>query len=194
MKRLLLTAIATLGISAAYSQVGIGTSTPNNSSQLEVTVDGQSEKRGILIPRVALQNTESMDPIINTGTLPNSLLVFNTATSGTAPFNVSPGYYYWYDTKWYKMANSSDDANTTNVSLTKDNMNLILTDSDGNSVQIALSDLQTITTLVSNGNGKYTYTSENGTVTVIDVPADVVQNFETIIQDASVLNQIRLSL
>src|SRR5690606_1031434 len=36
------------------------------------------------------------------------------------------------------------------------------------------------TTLVNNGDGTYTYTSEDGTVTVVDVPATVVENFENI--------------
>ncbi|MBL7867440.1 MAG: hypothetical protein JNM71_05435, partial [Flavobacterium lindanitolerans] len=194
MKKLLLTAIAILGASAAYSQVGIGTRTPNNSSQLEVTVDGQPEKRGILIPRVALQSTNSMNPIVNTGTLPNSLLVFNTAETGTAPFGVTPGFYYWYENKWIKMISNGDDTNTTNVSLTQNGQDLILTDSDGNNVRIALSDLQKITTLVNNNDGTYTYTNEAGTQVTIDVPADVVSNFNDIITNTSVLNQLITNL
>ncbi|THD30060.1 MAG: hypothetical protein DI588_17280, partial [Flavobacterium johnsoniae] len=194
MKKLLLTAIAILGASAAYSQVGIGTRTPNNSSQLEVTVDGQPEKRGILIPRVALQSTSSMNPIVNTGTLPNSLLVFNTAETGTAPFGVTPGFYYWYENKWIKMISNGDDTNTTNVSLTQNGQDLILTDSDGNNVRIALSDLQKITTLVNNNDGTYTYTNEAGTQVTIDVPADVVSNFNDIITNTSVLNQLITNL
>src|SRR5690606_3850970 len=39
---------------------------------------------------------------------------------------------------------------------------------------------ETVTTLVNNGDGTYTYTSEDGTVTIVDVPATVVENFENI--------------
>src|SRR5690606_39402932 len=33
---------------------------------------------------------------------------------------------------------------------------------------------ETVTTLVNNNDGTYTYTSEDGTVTVVDVPASVI--------------------
>lgn len=79
-----------------YSQVGIGTSLPNNSSQLDIV----ATNKGILISRVKLESTTSLSPITNSGTLPTSLLVFNEATAGTAPTNVSPGYYYWLNEKW----------------------------------------------------------------------------------------------
>ncbi|MCP1997473.1 hypothetical protein, partial [Flavobacterium sp. HSC-61S13] len=49
---------------------------------------------------------------------------------------------------------------------------------------------ETITTLINNGKGKYTYTSEDKTVTVIDVPADVINNFEEIIKNKTVLEQL----
>ncbi|MCY4780550.1 hypothetical protein ORI89_12885, partial [Sphingobacterium sp. UT-1RO-CII-1] len=47
-----------------------------------------------------------------------------------------------------------------------------------------------ITTLVNNEDGTYTYTSEDGTQTVIDIPADVINQFETILNDQSVRNAI----
>src|SRR5690606_39885104 len=34
---------------------------------------------------------------------------------------------------------------------------------------------ETVTTLVNNNDGTYTYTSEDGTVTVVDVPASVIK-------------------
>src|SRR5699024_865138 len=49
-----------------------------------------------------------------------------------------------------------------------------------------IDDNETVTTLVANADGKYTYTSEDGTVTVIDIPASVVENFETIVNDGPV--------
>ncbi|SMG07624.1 hypothetical protein SAMN05660862_0298, partial [Sphingobacterium psychroaquaticum] len=59
-------------------------------------------------------------------------------------------------------------------------------------VVIDLNDLvklnETVTTLVNNGDGTYTYTSEDGTQTTIDVPADVIQNFEEIIKNGDVQN------
>src|SRR5699024_11386381 len=47
-------------------------------------------------------------------------------------------------------------------------------------------DNETITTLVDNGDGTYTYTNEAGDTFVIDVPASVVENFETIVSSGPV--------
>src|SRR5690606_13885448 len=40
---------------------------------------------------------------------------------------------------------------------------------------------ETVTTLVNNNDGTYTYTSEDGTVIVVDVPASVINQFEEIV-------------
>ncbi|MDM1513503.1 hypothetical protein HX055_12100, partial [Myroides odoratimimus] len=47
---------------------------------------------------------------------------------------------------------------------------------------------ETVTTLVKDatGNGQYTYTNESGSDVVIDVPADVMGNFEEILKDQNV--------
>lgn len=47
-----------------------------------------------------------------------------------------------------------------------------------------------VTTLVDNKDGTYTYTSEDGTQTVIDIPSDVINQFETILNDQSVRTAI----
>src|SRR5690606_11385884 len=43
-----------------------------------------------------------------------------------------------------------------------------------------------VTTLVNNNEGTYTYTSEDGTVTVVDVPASVINQFEEIVNGGPV--------
>src|SRR5690606_22886995 len=45
---------------------------------------------------------------------------------------------------------------------------------------------ETVTTLVNNDDGTYTYTSEDGTVTVVDVPASVINQFEEIVNGGPV--------
>src|SRR5690606_23386270 len=45
---------------------------------------------------------------------------------------------------------------------------------------------ETVTTLVNNNDGTYTYTSEDGTVTVVDVPASVINQFEEIVNGGPV--------
>ena len=49
---------------------------------------------------------------------------------------------------------------------------------------------ETKTTLVYNGNGTYTYTAEDGIQTLIDVPQSVMEEFETILNNETVKNQI----
>src|SRR5690606_28145529 len=49
---------------------------------------------------------------------------------------------------------------------------------------------ETVTTLVNNNDGTYTYTNEAGATVTIDVPADVINNFEEIISNTNVLNEL----
>lgn len=86
-------------VSFGYGQsVGIGTSAPDSSAQLDVF----SNNKGFLPPRVALTATNILSPVQNPAT---GLLVYNTATSGVSPVNVSPGYYYWNGNSWYPVVN-----------------------------------------------------------------------------------------
>src|SRR5690606_1085025 len=45
---------------------------------------------------------------------------------------------------------------------------------------------ETVNTLVNNNDGTYTYTSEDGTVTVVDVPASVINQCEEIVNGGPV--------
>lgn len=83
-------------ISAVYAQVGIGTTTPSSSAQLEV----KSTSKGFLPPRIALTSLSDNSTISSPA---NGLLIYNTATAGTSPNNVTPGYYYWNGASWSRM-------------------------------------------------------------------------------------------
>ena len=180
-KQLLFTTLIMMGW-GAYSQVGIGTLTPQKSSQLDVV----SDKKGILIPRVSLQSTK--DTVTIDGGNINSLLVFNTASVN----DVRPGYYYWYTDRWMRVLNAGDiiDKNTVNKRMDTENGYLVLTDDNGDNVSIPLNKINIITTLVNNNDGTYTYTNEAGVKVIIDVPGDVISNFEQIVTDENVLNQL----
>jgi len=82
------------------AQTGIGTTTPNASAKLDVS----ATDRGFLPPRVALTATNIFSPITGTSSAAAGLLIYNTATAGTAPTNVVPGYYYWNGTAWIQIA------------------------------------------------------------------------------------------
>ncbi|MEO6221269.1 MAG: hypothetical protein ABIO81_12625 [Ginsengibacter sp.] len=69
----------------------------NASAMLDIS----SDKKGILVPRVNLTST------LDITTIPApaiSLLVYNTATAGTSPNNVVPGFYFWQTNKWNQLA------------------------------------------------------------------------------------------
>jgi hypothetical protein len=88
------------------AQTGIGTTTPNAAAKLDVS----STTKGFLPPKVALTATNSFDPITGLSgstalATAAGLLIYNTATAGTAPNNVVPGYYYWNGTMWIQIAN-----------------------------------------------------------------------------------------
>jgi len=66
------------------AQVGIGTTSPNPSSSLDIT----SLNTGVLIPRISLTATNVAAPVAAPAV---ALLVYNVNTAG----DVTPGYYYW---------------------------------------------------------------------------------------------------
>ena len=182
--KLLSLAFLVLG-SVAYSQVGIETLTPNNSSQLEIF----ASDKGILIPKIALISPTDSYTIKPENV--NSLLVFNTSNNNL----MKSGYYYWFHNQWLRLAHSvdlEDIVNSTNgpISLEVINSNLVLTDIFRNQAQIPLLDINIITPLINNQDGTYTYTSENSTITTIEVPADVINNFEEIFNNQDVINKI----
>lgn len=83
---------------------GINTTTPDASAQLEV----RSTNKGFLPPRIALLSAGDISTIPAPA---NGLLIYNTATAGTIPNNVDPGYYYWDGTSWKKLMTSGWDIN-----------------------------------------------------------------------------------
>lgn len=94
MKRIIFFLLAGIVSQALTAQnVGIGTTTPNNSARLDVV----SVNKGFLLPRVALTGTTDAVTIPSAAT---SLMVYNTATVS----DVTPGFYYWSGTVWLKIA------------------------------------------------------------------------------------------
>lgn len=117
-----------LSATFTFSQnVGINASgtAPENSAGLDVNFTD----KGVLIPRVKLTAINSASPITSPAV---SLLVYNTETAGSGVNQVTPGYYYWYASKWVRLlggaeadgkywrldgnsATSSDFIGTTNI-------------------------------------------------------------------------------
>ena len=81
------------------AQTGIGTTTPNASAKLDVS----SSTLGFLPPRVSLTASNAFSPLAGTAANAAGLIVYNTATAGTAPNNVIPGYYFWNGSAWINL-------------------------------------------------------------------------------------------
>lgn len=111
-----------------HAQTGIGTTTPNTSAKLEVA----STDKGFLPPRVALTAANVFAPITGTASSAVGLLIYNTATAGTIPNNVVPGYYFWNGTLWVQIAGGLiiDNSKSASFSLAaSDNNKLFLINS-----------------------------------------------------------------
>ncbi|WP_116769908.1 hypothetical protein [Maribacter litoralis] len=78
--------------------------------------------------------------------------------------------YFWDGDSWEY---TSIDENTTNASLTEDGVNLILTDSDLNTVSIPLADIAAVVD-TNTTNVTFTVNSTNGTLDIIDSDSNVV--------------------
>ncbi|MGB1269605.1 MAG: tail fiber domain-containing protein [Flavobacteriaceae bacterium] len=93
MKQILFTLFTCITITA-YSQVGIGTVTPDASAMLEV----EATDKGVLIPRVAIANLNTAAPV----TAPiESLLVYNTTIA------TGVGFHYWDGAKWVPLGGAA---------------------------------------------------------------------------------------
>jgi hypothetical protein len=105
------------------AQTGIGTTTPNASAKLDIS----STDKGFLPPRVALTASNVFSPIVGTSSAAAGLLVYNTATAGSAPNNVVPGYYYWNGTIWNQISGALiiDNSKTAAFSLAPSDNNKV---------------------------------------------------------------------
>lgn len=102
---------ATTGAPAASQLTDDVIVTPNASTGVNVSIGGKvtanssaelallDADKAILLNRVALTDLRDITTIPNpeAGTI-----VYNTATSGTYPDNIVPGYYYFNGEVWYK--------------------------------------------------------------------------------------------
>lgn len=84
-------------------RIGFGTATPDASALLDVV----SSSQGVRLPQVALTATNAAGPVTSPA---SGLIVYNTATAGTFPANVTPGYYYWSGSQWERFGTNPQPA------------------------------------------------------------------------------------
>ena len=84
--------LSLLVTTSAFSQ-NVAINSTGAAANPAAALDVNIANKGILIPSVALTSTTVWAPV--TGAATGSLMVYNTATAGIIPNNVTPGYYYW---------------------------------------------------------------------------------------------------
>lgn len=93
MKKLLLLTCV-LFSSTLFSQVGIGTTTPNSNALLDI--DASSNAGGLLLPRISLSGTLTAAPLTNHVA---GMTIYNTATTA----DVTPGFYFNNGSTWVRL-------------------------------------------------------------------------------------------
>jgi hypothetical protein len=102
MKKLFSFFIFILTVNISFTQVGIGTNTPDNSAILDVT----STDKGVLVPRVSLNDVSDTS---GTATIPSpatGLLVWNTNAATTGGSGV--GFYFFNGSIWLPLIQQSN--------------------------------------------------------------------------------------
>jgi len=97
MRKKIITVLLGIGAGVATYAQNVGINATGANPDASAMLDVSSTNTGMLIPRVALTTRNAAAPITSPAT---SLLVYNTATAGTAPNNVTPGFYYWNGSAW----------------------------------------------------------------------------------------------
>lgn len=152
---ILLSAIKTM------AQTGIGTTTPNASAKLEV----YATNKGFLPPRVALNGATDVSTIASPVA---GLLIYNTATAGSIPNNVVPGYYFYNGSAWVQIAGGLiiDNSKTAAFTLSSSDNNKIFTISSASNVAITVPTLPVGFTcqFIQTGTGSLTLTASGTTL------------------------------
>ncbi|MCS6979776.1 MAG: hypothetical protein NZM15_06725, partial [Flavobacteriales bacterium] len=126
--------LAGFGTGTSLHAQGVGINTDGTSPDASAILDVKSTDRGLLLPRVSLTATNSASPITSPAT---GLLVYNTATAGTFPNNVTPGFYYWTGSAWNRLdpSNQGDWRLTGNAGTSPTNNFLGTTDATDLSIR-----------------------------------------------------------
>jgi hypothetical protein len=111
---------------SSYAQVGIklGTGTTFGTKTPSAVLDLGTGIQGLLLPKVALTSKTSQSPLVGASfaaAAPAGMTVYNTATAGTAPNNVTPGVYYSDGATWNRneeiIASNGLTKNAENIEL-----------------------------------------------------------------------------
>src|SRR5699024_7670540 len=196
MKRKIPLLFMILSFFPTFGQVGIGTTMPESSAALEI----KSSHKGVLIPRIALQNNRDRTTI--DAPIANGLLVYNTTRNTT----LKEGFYFWFRDHWEPLGRSDriseiqgnpvhwdpkdqhfsyTDKNRVSHKIRLPGIRALTLSSNAEGLNVytdndrfylplykAVKTLETVTTLTRNADGTYTFTNEQGKSTHLDPRID----------------------
>ena len=131
----------TVQVKAQNIGINVNGTAPAASALLGIDASGLPSpgKRGLLIPRIALTSRTVAAPVV---TAAASLVIYNTATAGSAPYNVLPGYYYWNGiSEWLRMFSGNDAWSTTGNNATTAGTNFLGT-TDANDLVVKTNNME----------------------------------------------------
>ncbi|MBL8010973.1 MAG: hypothetical protein JNJ64_10220 [Flavobacteriales bacterium] len=110
MRHATLLVLGSIALQVHAQNVAINASgaAPDGSALLDLDAAAHpaNDKKGLLVPRIALTAANVAAPVVAPAT---SLLVYNTATAGVVPNNVTPGFYFWGGASWVRFGQAGDD-------------------------------------------------------------------------------------
>src|SRR5690606_24958447 len=193
MKKLLLLLILIVG-NSIFAQVGIGTDMPSPSTQLEI----KSSNRGILIPQVPLNGTTDQNTI-NAGNIESLLVYNTNTNATLSPgyyywyqgvwnrlttesdlpehivlWDLVNNQFTFIDQNGDIQAIDPTDFQTlTSLRLNPDGHTLDYVDENGDNtsidLQTVIKNFETLTSIVANSDGSFTFTDEAGVTTIVDI-------------------------
>jgi hypothetical protein len=180
LSTIVLSFLISFGSIAQTQSQKLGTNPTNivPSAVLEI----ESANKGVLFPRVELKSTTN-------GTLPiaspaTGLTVFNTASDGTAPNNVTPGYYYWNGSKWVKMAIETPFAKTVYVNAASPSTATIFDENNPPATNDDALKSDDVNLYIGNNGSTWTFNTSTNTYNTFIVPAATPFNLAGTTTDA----------
>ncbi len=104
MKRQLFTILLGFTAMQAGAQLKVGANPKSISSGAVLQADASGTRGAFYLPRVTLTGTADVATVASPQA---GFTVYNTATAGVAPANVTPGYYYYDGSLWIKLLGSA---------------------------------------------------------------------------------------
>jgi hypothetical protein len=141
----------------------------------------ESSNKGVLFPRVTLTSTSDVTTI---ATPALGLTVFNTASAGTSPNNVTPGYYYWNGSKWVKMAVETPFAKTVYVNDTSPSTATIFDENNPPATNNNALKADDVNLYIGSNGSTWTYNTSTSTYNTFIVPASTPFNLASTTTDA----------